>query len=85
MIRVDNLVKRFGPTVAVAGISFEVGGGEVVGFLGPNGAGKTTTLRVLTCFHPATEGRASVGGFDVFDAAVEARRQVGYLQENVPS
>ncbi len=84
MIRVENLVKRFGPTVAVAGISFEVGPGEVVGFLGPNGAGKTTTLRVLTCFHPASEGRASVGGFDVFDSAVDARRQVGYLPENVP-
>jgi len=84
MIRVDNLVKRFGQTTAVAGISFDVGKGEVVGFLGPNGAGKTTTLRVLTCYHPATSGTASIGGHDVFAAPVEARRQVGYLPENVP-
>jgi ABC-2 type transport system ATP-binding protein len=84
MIRVDDLVKRFGQTTAVAGISFEVGRGEVVGFLGPNGAGKTTTLRVLTCYHPATSGRAQVGGYDVFDEPVAARRQVGYLPENVP-
>jgi ABC-2 type transport system ATP-binding protein len=84
MIRVDNLVKRFGQTTAVAGISFTVGQGEVVGFLGPNGAGKTTTLRVLTCFHPATSGKATVGGFDVFDDPVRARQQLGYLPENVP-
>ncbi|MEZ5965209.1 MAG: ABC transporter ATP-binding protein [Planctomycetota bacterium] len=84
MIRVDNLVKRFGQTTAVADVSFAVGKGEVVGFLGPNGAGKTTTLRVLTCYHPATSGTASVGGHDVFSAPVEARRQVGYLPENVP-
>ncbi len=84
MIRVDNLVKRFGQTTAVAGISFSVGKGEVVGFLGPNGAGKTTTLRVLTCFHPATSGKAAVGGFDVFDDPVRARQQIGYLPENVP-
>ena len=84
MIRVDNLVKRFGQTTAVAGISFAVSKGEVVGFLGPNGAGKTTTLRVLTCFHPATSGTASVGGHDVFAAPVQARQQIGYLPENVP-
>lgn len=84
MIRVDNLVKRFGQTTAVAGISFAVGKGEVVGFLGPNGAGKTTTLRVLTCYHPATSGSAAVGGHDVFEEPVAARRQVGYLAENVP-
>ena len=84
MIHVENLVKHFGRTRAVDGISFAVGKGEVVGFLGPNGAGKTTTLRVLTCFHPATRGRAEVAGFDVFKNPVEVRRQVGYLAENVP-
>jgi ABC-2 type transport system ATP-binding protein len=84
MIRVTDLQKRFGQTLAVAGISFEVGQGEVVGFLGPNGAGKTTTIRVLTCFHPATSGTAVVAGCDVAKDPIGVRRNVGYLPENVP-
>lgn len=84
MIQVEHLAKHFGRTVAVDGISFGVAKGEIVGFLGPNGAGKTTTLRVLTCFHPATSGRATVAGYDVFREPVEVRRNVGYLPENVP-
>ena len=84
MIRVKELLKRFGQTVAVNGISLEIAKGEVVGFAGPNGAGKTTTLRVLTCFHPATSGTAHVGGIDVFTDPIAVRRQIGYLPENVP-
>ena len=84
MIRVSLLTKRFGPTVAVDGISFHVSRGEVVGFLGPNGAGKTTTIRVLTGYHAATAGSASIAGHDVATASLEARRQIGYLPENVP-
>jgi ABC-2 type transport system ATP-binding protein len=84
MIRVSLLTKRFGPTVAVDGISFHVSRGEVVGFLGPNGAGKTTTIRVLTGYHAATEGTATIAGHDVATASLEARRQIGYLPENVP-
>jgi len=84
MIRVEDLVKHFGRTRAVDGISFEVERGEIVGFLGPNGAGKTTTLRVLTCYHPATSGRAEVAGYDVYRSPVEVRRNIGYLAENVP-
>ncbi len=84
MIRVQNLQKRFGQTLAVDDLSFEVEKGEVVGFLGPNGAGKTTTIRVLTCFHPATSGAAAVAGYDVFEQPVQVRKNVGYLPENVP-
>ncbi|MHC4853932.1 MAG: ABC transporter ATP-binding protein, partial [Planctomycetota bacterium] len=84
MIRVQNLSKHFGPTRAVDDISFAVEKGEVVGFLGPNGAGKTTTIRVLTCWHPATAGTASVAGYDVFEQPVAVRQQIGYLPENVP-
>ncbi len=84
MIRVADLVKRFGATTAVDHISFEVERGEVVGFLGPNGAGKTTTIRVLTCYHPATSGTAEVAGHDVFADPVAVRSQIGYLPENVP-
>ena len=84
MIRVRELVKQFGQTMAVGGISFEVEKGEVVGFLGPNGAGKATTIRVLTCYHPATSGTVEVAGHDVFEDPVAVRRAVGYLPETLP-
>ncbi len=84
MIEAKNLSKHFGGHRAVDDISFRVDAGEIVGFLGPNGAGKTTTLRVLTCFHPATSGEASVAGFDVFTQSKQVRAAVGYLPETVP-
>jgi ABC-2 type transport system ATP-binding protein len=84
MIQVEHLIKRFGEARAVDDVSFSVGRGEVVGFLGPNGAGKTTTIRVLTCFHPATEGVVRVAGYDVSTHPLEVRRAIGYLPENVP-
>jgi ABC-2 type transport system ATP-binding protein len=84
MIYAKNLVKTFGETVAIDHASFHVKEGQIVGFLGPNGAGKTTTLRILTCFMPATEGTATVGGFDVHDDSLAVRRIIGYMPENVP-
>jgi len=84
MIEVRNLAKVYGQHRAVDGISFTVGRGEIVGFLGPNGAGKTTTLRILTCYHPATAGTATVAGHDVFRESAQVRRVVGYLPESVP-
>src|SRR5881392_1163300 len=65
MIEVQNLKKTFGPKVAVDGISFSVGKGEVLGFLGPNGAGKSTTMRMITGFIPPSDGTVSIGGLDV--------------------
>jgi len=84
MIQVSNLTKRYGGREAVAGISFAVGRGEIVGLLGPNGAGKTTTMRILSCFLPATSGSARVAGLDVFTQADEVRRRIGYMPENNP-
>ena len=55
-----------------------------MGFLGPNGAGKTTTMRILTCYHPADSGTATIAGFDVFDDPLEVRKLIGYLPENNP-
>src|SRR5262249_50860099 len=57
---------------------------EILGFLGPNGAGKTTTMRILTGYIPATEGKAIVAGFDVFEQPIEAKRRTGYLPESPP-
>ncbi len=84
MIQAEGLSKRFGRTLAVDNISFEAGGGEILGFLGPNGAGKTTTMRVLTCFLPPTSGRARVADFDVLAQPLEVKRRIGYLPELPP-
>ncbi len=84
MINVKHLTKRYVNIAAVDDISFDVGEGEIVGLLGPNGAGKTTTMRILTCFMPATEGVATVAGYDVFTDSLNVRQQIGYLPENVP-
>jgi ABC-2 type transport system ATP-binding protein len=85
MIRVENLVKNFGPKRAVNGISFTVERGEVLGFLGPNGAGKSTTMRMVTGFIPPSSGKASVGGHDIVENPIAAKKLIGYLPENAPA
>jgi ABC-2 type transport system ATP-binding protein len=85
MIRIENLVKTFGAKRAVDGISFSVERGEVLGFLGPNGAGKSTTMRMITGFMPPTAGRVTIGGHDVAESPLEAKRLIGYLPENAAS
>jgi ABC-2 type transport system ATP-binding protein len=84
VIEVQHLTKRYGGVTAVNDVSFRVEKGEILGFLGPNGAGKTTTMRVLTGYIPATEGKASVAGYDVFEQPTEAKRRTGYLPETPP-
>jgi ABC-2 type transport system ATP-binding protein len=84
MIEVEGLTKYYGNYYALKGVTFSVAKGEILGFLGPNGAGKTTTMRILTCFFPATGGKARVAGFDVFEEPLEVRKRIGYLPENVP-
>lgn len=82
-IQVTDLTKTYASVHALAGVSFEVQKGEVVGFLGPNGAGKSTTMKILTGFMSATSGRAHVAGFDVATQPHEVQRRVGYLPERV--
>jgi ABC-2 type transport system ATP-binding protein len=84
MIKVENLTKRYAGVTAINNLNFEVEKGEIVGFLGPNGAGKSTTMKILTSYLPASSGRATIAGFDVFEQSVEARRHLGYLPENTP-
>ena len=84
MIEVQNITKNYGPFQALKDISFQVDKGQIVGFLGPNGAGKTTTMRILTCFMPASSGRVTIAGYDVFKESREVRKRIGYLPENVP-
>ena len=84
MIEVENLTKHYGQHVALDGITFSVGHGEVVGFLGPNGAGKSTTMRILTTFLAATSGSVYIGGDCVFEEPNRVRRRIGYMPENNP-
>jgi len=84
MIKVEHLVKSFGSKFAVDDVSFSVERGEVLGFLGPNGAGKSTTMRIITGFYPPTSGRVTIGGFDIVDNPLPAKRLIGYLPENAP-
>lgn len=85
MIKVENLKKAFGGKYAVNGVSFAVERGEVLGFLGPNGAGKSTTMRMITGFIPPTDGKVSVGGFDMVENPIPGKRLMGYLPENAPA
>jgi len=85
MIKVQNLVKVFGTKRAVDDISFSIDRGEVLGFLGPNGAGKSTTMRMITGFLPPSGGSVSVGGFDIVEQPIQAKRLIGYLPENAPA
>jgi ABC-2 type transport system ATP-binding protein len=83
MIRVRDLVKRYGGIVAVDSVSFDVAGGEIFGFLGPNGAGKTTTISILSCVTPPTSGTASVAGFDVVRESLAARGMMGVVPQEI--
>src|SRR6266702_6525622 len=85
MIKVQYLAKAFGTKRAVDGISFSVERGEVLGFLGPNGAGKSTSMRMITGFIPPTEGTVTVGGFNMVENPIPAKRLIGYLPENAPA
>jgi len=85
MIEVRDLKKTFGAITAVDGVSFTVKTGEVLGFLGPNGAGKSTTMRMITGFIPPSAGEVTVGGFNMLDDPIPAKRLIGYLPENAPS
>jgi ABC-2 type transport system ATP-binding protein len=84
MIEVEQLTKRYGPTLAVSDVSFQVQKGEILGFLGPNGAGKTTTMRVITGYLPPTSGKVTVAGHNVAEEPIEAKKRIGYLPELPP-
>lgn len=85
MIEVTHLSKYFGETCAVNDISFAVDRGEVLGFLGPNAAGKSTTMRMITGFLTPTSGTAVIGGSDIIQDSLGARKKIGYLPENAPA
>ena len=81
VIRVTDLVRKFGSFIAVNHVSFSVRKGQVFGLLGPNGAGKSTTFRMLCGLLPASGGTLKVAGADLRTAAARARRKVGYVAQ----
>ncbi len=84
MIKVKNLIKKYGNHVAVDNLSFEVEKGQIFGFLGPNGAGKTTTMNIMTGYIAATDGTVEINGHDILKKPEEAKKCIGYLPEIPP-
>ena len=84
MVKVENLVKRYGSNYALNDISFEIGEGEIVGLLGPNGAGKSTTMNILTGYLSSTSGAAYINGVNILEDPIEAKKYIGFLPEQPP-
>ena len=81
MIKVTNLVKRYGSFTAVNSVSLEVPRGELFGFLGPNGAGKTTTLRMISGILRPTSGSVEIGGIDLLADPIRAKSKLGFIPD----
>ena len=84
-VEVKNLVRHFGRTKAVDGISFEFNGGDVYGFVGPNGAGKTTTMRIIATLDEPDSGDILIDGVSLIDYPEKARRGLGFMPDSLPA
>lgn len=84
MIKVSGLTKVYGKKVAVNNITFNINQNDVVGLLGPNGAGKTTTMNMITGYTSMTQGKITVGGYDILENPNKAKELIGYLPEIPP-
>lgn len=83
-IKVDSVVKEYGPQKALDHVSFTIDTGEIVGFLGPNGAGKSTLMKIMTTYIEPTSGSVNVNGFDIIENPIRVKRSIGYLPEHNP-
>ena len=84
MLKVENLVKKYGKATALSGISFHVKKGEVIGFLGPNGAGKSTTMNIITGYISSNVGNVYIDGTEILENPEAAKKKIGYLPEQPP-
>ena len=84
VVKVENLVKRYGSNYALNDVSFEIGEGEIVGLLGPNGAGKSTTMNILTGYLSSTSGAAYINGINILEDPIAAKKNIGFLPEQPP-
>lgn len=85
LIRVDNLVKDYGRTRAVDGISFDFAPGQIFGFVGPNGSGKTTTMSIMATLLEPTDGDVFLDGVSVVQYPEKARRLIGFMPDSLPA
>jgi len=81
VIKIEKLTKKFGAYSAVDALDLDIPAGEIFGFLGPNGAGKTTTVKILSGIMRPTSGRVLVGGFDVVERPLEAKKVLAYIPD----
>lgn len=84
MLKVENLIKKYGSNTALADVSFHIGKGEIVGFLGPNGAGKSTTMNIITGYISSNFGNVYVDGVEILENPEQAKKKIGYLPEQPP-
>jgi ABC-2 type transport system ATP-binding protein len=82
MIKLENVTKYYKSFPAVNDVSLEINRGEVFGFIGPNGAGKTTTIKMLATLMLPSEGKLSIGGYDIEREPYEVRRMIGYMPDS---
>jgi len=83
-IELQNISKLYGSQKVLDQINLSINKGEITGLLGPNGAGKSTLMKIISCFLPPTEGKATVYGFDVMENPIEVKSRIGYLPEHNP-
>ena len=83
MIKIENLTKRFGERIAVAGIDLEIKRGEIFGLLGPNGAGKTTTVRILTLLSKKKSGSVKICGYDIEKDSERIKELIGVVPQHM--
>lgn len=83
MINIENLTKRFGDRIAVAGIDLEIKSGEIFGLLGPNGAGKTTTVRILTLLSKKKSGSVRICGYDIENDSEKIKELIGVVPQHM--
>ncbi|PKN51986.1 MAG: ABC transporter [Deltaproteobacteria bacterium HGW-Deltaproteobacteria-13] len=81
MIKLEELTKDYGTTLAVNKLSLNVGAGEIYGFIGPNGAGKTTTIRLMGGILAPTSGKIIIGGYDMAKNSVEGKKMIGFVPD----
>ena len=84
MVKVENLVKRYGTNYALNDVSFEIGQGEIVGLLGPNGAGKSTAMNIITGYLSSTSGEVYIDGINMLEDPIAAKKLIGFLPEQPP-
>ncbi len=83
MIKFENVTKTYNKTIrAVDDVSFNVKGGEIVGFIGPNGSGKTTTMKMLTGIIKPDSGKITINGFNIRNDPIKAKESIGYIADS---